>query len=171
MTSSLGVSGPCAPSVCPSDWGSTLPWEGPLGLVLAPWLRGSSALPCLQHPSSWKGNGGGWGAAWPPAGCFDAQEILFFCERISVSLWKLMQLWKVTCLVMVQQHVSLQSDRPQAVQQHHEPGSCLEFCIVLALNLHFSGLFFLLTSFQVGFLAGKRMCSPTNTNVILWLWV
>lgn len=110
MTSSLGVSGPCALSVCPADWGSTLPWEGPLGLVLAPWLRGSSALPCLQCPSSWKGNGGGWGAAWPPAGCFDAQEILFFCECISVSLWKLMQLWKATCLVMVQQHVSLQSE-------------------------------------------------------------
>ena len=133
-----------------------------------PWLRGSSALPCLQRPSSWKGDGGGWGAAWSPAGCFDAQEILYFCENISVSLWKLMQLLKVTCFGYgAVARVPSVSNKPQAVQQHHEPGSCLEFCIVLSLNLHFSGLFFLQTSYQVGFLAGKRMCSPTTTNVIL----
>ena len=169
MTSPLGVSGSCARGLCPSGWGSTLPWEAWCWQL---WSHGSSALPCLQHSSSWKGD--------DVVGVLPGllQVVLMpkkFCISVKISLclfgnwcgfWRLLNwLW---CSSMCPFN---QSDKPQAVQQHHEPGSCLELCVVLSLNLHFSGLFFLQTSFQVGFLTGKRMCSPTNINVILWLWV
>ena len=74
------------------------PREGPTGLgVGSRGWRGPSTLPCPQLPSSWKGMVMVV-AGVPPdlQGCFDAQEILYFCENISVSLWKLIQLFKVT---------------------------------------------------------------------------
>lgn len=173
MTSPLGVSGSCAQGVYPSGWGSTLPWEGPWGLVLATvvtWLLSSSVSSAFLIVE------GGWW--W--LGCCLVSCRLFWCPRNSVFLWKYLLclfgnwcgFWRLPHWLWCSSMCPFsQSDKPQAVQHHHEPGSFLEFCIVLSLNLHFSGLFFLQTSFQVGFLTRERMCSPTNINVILWLWV